>query len=101
LIYAPFPLTDIHWREDLVVNMRQETITQGEHETLVKNGKFTQIHDIDMMVNTSCPQLSAEVGLQRTFGSNELYIRAVLQHPLLFLELEVLLPANAGKAPLL
>jgi hypothetical protein len=68
--------------------------------------------------NISCPQLSAEIGLQRTFRPNELYISSipeaglvcllrdgsdvnVLHHPLVFLELEVLLPVDVGKAPLL
>jgi len=53
------------------------------------------------VANISCPQLSTEVGLQRTFWPNELYICSVLHHPLVFLEFEVPLPVNVGKAPLL
>jgi len=49
----------------------------------------------------SCLQLSTEVGLQRTLWPNELYVSSVLQHPLVFFELEVLLPVDVGKAPLL
>jgi len=53
------------------------------------------------VVDISCPQLSAEVGLQRTLWPNKLYISSVLYHPLVFLELEVRLPVNVGEAPLL
>jgi hypothetical protein len=49
LIYAPFPLTDIHGRTDLVVNMRQRynhwwrTCDKGENVEFT----FTRIHDKD------------------------------------------------------
>jgi len=43
LIYAPFPLTDIHGRKDLVVNMGQERITQQKHKSV----EFTQIRNTD------------------------------------------------------
>ena len=80
LIYAPFLLTDIHGREDLVVNMRQDMsmVIRKEHETLAKivsiihsNGWYRRV------VGTSRPQLGAEVRLQRTFWPNELYISSV------------------------
>jgi len=51
-------------------------------------------------VNISCPQLSAEVGLQGAFGPNELYISSVLHHPLVLFELEVRLPVDVGETPL-
>ena len=47
LIYAPFPLTDIHWKEDLVVNMRQETITRREHGAVVKT-----VNSLKYMIKT-------------------------------------------------
>jgi len=35
------------WVKDLVVNMRQETIAQREHEGLVKTEEFIQMHGTD------------------------------------------------------
>jgi len=58
-IYAPFPLTDIHGREDIVVNKRQESITRKEYRATVKT-----VNSLKYMVQTRNEYLmpSAERG---------------------------------------
>jgi hypothetical protein len=46
LIYAPYLLTDIHGRMDLVVNEARDDRSEGKRNSR-ENSKFTQIHDTD------------------------------------------------------
>jgi len=49
----------------------------------------------------SSTELRTEIGLQRAFRANELYISSILQHLLLLLQLEVVLLINVRESPLL
>jgi len=48
-----------------------------------------------------CSQLSAQVGLERSLGTNELNISTVLHNLLLRLQLQVILLVHLGESPLL